>query len=84
MVIHWPIVSAPLVNNSTGKVAISAAPIEEQQVTVIEIGPETEVEMGPIVAEARLENVTRVAVILARATDLAVREIAPQVTVEIA
>jgi len=93
VVIHWQPVRGPPVNNSTGKAAISAASTEEQRVTVlglavamalaIAVVKGTEVE-GQIAAEVRLESVLPVAVNLARATDLAAREIAAAEVAEIA
>jgi hypothetical protein len=86
-VIHWLIVNGLPVENSTAEMAISAAVTEEQQATVA-------VAMALVIAAVqggdlkrriasgvRLESVLPVAVKLARAIDLAAREIAALVEI---
>ena len=85
MVIHWPIVSGPLVKHSTGRAAIWTASTAEEQGAVatlvvavalpIAALQGTEVE-AQIVVETRLESVLPVEMQLARAIDLAPREVA--------
>lgn len=83
MVVHLPIGRGAPVNNSPGRMAIAAALIEEQKATVAELAVAmltaamqgTEVE-PQIAAEARVESGHQVEIELARAIDLAAREIA--------
>lgn len=86
MVIHWLIVNAPPAKKSTAERAISEAPTEEQQATVavataLVIAAVQGIEVE---GQVQLESVLPVAVRLARAIDLAAREIAALEPAEIA
>ena len=78
-VIHWPIVKGPPVKNSIAERAISVAPTEEQQATVVELA----VVMQLVIAAVHgieVEGQVR----LARAIDLAARAIVALEQAEIA
>lgn len=92
MVIHWPIVSGPPVNNSIARAAISAAPTEKRQangvgVTVMMallIADVQAIEVEEQIArEALVGTVVPAAVKLVRVIDLAAREIAAVEVAEI-
>lgn len=82
VVIHSLIVNGSPVKNSIAEKAISVAPTEKQRATVVVVMglviaavQRNEIE-GQIAAETQLESVLPVVVTLARAIDLAAREIA--------
>ena len=72
-VIHWPIVKGPPAKNSIGERAISVAPTEEQQATVVELAVVMELVIAAVHG-IEVEGQVR----LARAIDLAARAIVAQ------